>query len=141
MAALTSSQKEQLSTKLKDRVVVQVLTEWDPNLTCTVGNVSMVFYAADRSITVGDTTLDGANYKGSGFVNRMIADALEQVHAEVPPPPEPEPVVEAVEPEPIERVPPPPPPTSCSPITIVRTRPPRKPCRVERDGVVFTTKS
>jgi len=133
MAALTTKQQDQISKKLKDNASIVIVSEWRPDLACTLGSVTMVFHVADRSITVGKKHIGGEDFKGAGFVSRMVHIALES--AQMPP----EPVAKAS--PPIKRPPTPKPPTSRSPIVITRKRPPRKPPRVERDGIVFTTKT
>jgi hypothetical protein len=146
---LTSKQKQSLSSILEaaclehDRACT-VSSKWDPDLVVSIDGTEVTFHAADRSITVGDNTIEGDGHKGVGFMTRMVDTVIEMTSVSGTPAPSP-----AAPPAPAEadEAPAgptdeekaaargraaPPPPSSVAPISISRGRPGRPARRVEQ---------
>ena len=92
--ALNRTQQSKVAGDLKAALISAghqpiVDTHWEPDFELTLGQGSHVtarvkIYAGSRSIQVDDTEIDGAQFTGRGFTDKMVAAILDAVPA--PPP-------------------------------------------------------
>ncbi len=80
--ALTSKQQVQITDDLAQSLAeqgtsVEQQSDWGPDLVVDAGGVAVVVHAEDRSISVGETKIDGDEFKGGGFTYRIVNTILE----------------------------------------------------------------
>jgi len=88
---LTTTQQSKIAGDLKGALISGghepvIESNWEPDLELTTGEGSHIsshvtVYAKNRSIKVNDTVLDGAQFTGRGFTDKMVAAVLGAIKA------------------------------------------------------------
>lgn len=99
--SLNRSQQSKVAGDLKAALISAghepvVVANWEPDfeLTLNDGAVSVIIFTGSRSIQIDGTDIDGAQFTGRGFTDKMVAAVLDAIPAPAAapePPPEPPP--------------------------------------------------
>lgn len=93
---LNTKQKARLLAELDSQIDnFNIVLDWAPDLFVNIDGTEILFDAGNRNVKVGDHIVDGNDFRGKGFTERMVATALEILRAaSAPEVEEPEPAAE-----------------------------------------------
>ncbi len=99
--SLTRTQQSKVAGDLKAALITAghkpiIEANWEPNFELTVGqgshmSATVAIFAGSRSIKINNTQIDGDQFSGRGFTDKMVAAILDAVPAPPAPAPAPDP--------------------------------------------------